>query len=121
MSLDKPSNHSGQLSDVSLFCGHTFTPPIAFAPTFHWQPSWRLCQWQNPHDLWPSSEYESVKSQRRPCSSAVAKRFWPWPPLDVGSGVVPVTPTVTKPSRVRLPAELTRKNETSSVCMFAMA
>src|SRR5262245_47130942 len=81
MLLLKPSNHSGQLSEMSLFWGQTLTPPTALAPTFHWQPSWRLCQWQCPHDFWPSSEYDCVKSQRRPTSSCVANRFWPLPPL----------------------------------------
>ena len=56
MSLLRPSNHSGQLSDVSLFCGEILGPPMALPPTFHCPPSCRLCQWQCPHDFWPSSE-----------------------------------------------------------------
>src|SRR5919202_1132302 len=48
-SLFKPSYHSGQLSEMSLFCGQTLTPPTAFAATFHWQPSCRPSQWQKPH------------------------------------------------------------------------
>src|SRR6478672_12296455 len=56
MSLLSPSYHSGQLSEMSLFCGHTLGPPIALAPTFQLPPSWRLCQWQCPHDFCPSSE-----------------------------------------------------------------
>src|SRR6185503_4436906 len=118
MSLLSPSNHSGQLSDVSLFNGQIFGPPIALPPTFHCPPSWRLCQWQCPHDFWPSSEYDWVKSQRRPISSCVANRFWPLPPL-TGSGVLPVTPTVRKPWRVSAPAGETPRNETSSVCILA--
>src|SRR5262244_3572911 len=118
MLLLRPSNHSGQLSDRSLFCGTVLTPPIALAPTFHWLPSWRLCQWQWPHDFWPSSEYDWVKNQRRPTSSLVANRFEPLPPF-VGSGVLPVTPTVTKPWRVSAPLASTARNETSSVCMLA--
>ena len=30
-SLFRPSYHSGQLSEMSLFCGQTFTPPTAMA------------------------------------------------------------------------------------------
>src|SRR5215510_4847697 len=137
MLLLRPSNHSGQLSDRSLFCGTALTPPIALAPTFHWLPSWRLCQWQWPHDFWPSSEYDWVKNQRRPISSLVENRCWPLPPPPLvevtglpgpgpppppppdGSGVESVTPTVTKPWRVRLPLASTWRNETSSVCMLA--
>src|SRR5690242_8622116 len=102
MSLLRPSYHSGQLSEMSLFCGQTFTPPTALAPTFHWHPSCRDCQWQKPHDFWPSSENEEVKNQRSPTSSSVAKRFAPLPPL-VGSGVLPVTPTVISRCRERRP------------------
>src|SRR3954449_5862698 len=102
MLLLRPSNHSGQLSDRSLFCGTPLTPPTALAPTFHWPPSCRLCQWQWPHDFWPSSEYDWEKSQRSPCSSAVAKRLEPLL-LRVGSGVSLVTPTATYPCRVRRP------------------
>src|SRR5690242_2831946 len=154
MLLLRPSNHSGQLSDRSLFCGTVLTPPIALAPTFHWLPSWRLCQWQWPHDFWPSSEYDCVKNQRRPISSLVSNSCRPWPPPPPpsppppppepepgpplaptmlpgpgpppppppppdGSGVESVTPTVTKPWRVRLPLASTWRNETSSVCMLA--
>src|SRR5215475_11823656 len=119
MLLLRPSNHSGQLSDRSLFCGTALTPPIALAPTFHWLPSWRLCQWQWPHDFWPSSEYDCVKNQRRPTSSSVWKRFEPLPPFFVGSGVLPVTPTATKPCLVSLPLASTPRNDTSSVCMLA--
>src|SRR3954469_2278817 len=122
MLLLRPSNHSGQLSDRSLFCGTDLTPPTALAPTFHWLPSWRLCQWQWPHDFWPSSEYDWVKNQRRPTSSSVANRCCPVPPPPPppppgpllrattmpgpgpppplppdGSGVWSVTPTVTEP------------------------
>src|ERR687884_269830 len=55
-SLFKPSYHSGQLSEMSLFCGQTFVPPTALAATFHWQPSCRPSQWQKPQDFWPSAE-----------------------------------------------------------------
>src|ERR1044071_9270053 len=112
-SLLRPSYHSGQLSEMSLFCGQTFVPPTALAATFHWQPSCRPSQWQKPHDFWPSSEYEEEKNQRRPTSSSVAKRFWPRPPV-VGSGVDGVTPTGVKPCRVKLPFESTFRNETRS-------
>src|SRR5215471_2889359 len=115
--LFRPSNHSGQLSERSLFCGTAFTPPMALAPTFHWLPSCRLCQWQWPHDLWVSSAYDCVKNQRRPTSSSVLKRLSPFEPEFVGSGVLPVTPT--KPWRVSLPFWSTPRNDTSSVCMLA--
>src|SRR5215468_11174847 len=112
MLLFRPSNHSGQLSDRSLFDGTALTPPMALAPTFHWLPSWRLCQWQLPHDFCPSSEYDCVKNQRRPITSWVLKRFAPLPPLaSVGSGVLPVTPTAVKLPRVTAPLELTVMNE----------
>src|SRR5215813_3143562 len=138
MLLLRPSNHSGQLSDRSLFCGTDLTPPIALAPTFHWLPSWRLCQWQWPHDFWPSSEYDSVKNHRSPISSSVLNSCSPLPPPPPppppppgplafrpgpgpppppppdGSGVRSVTPTATKPWRVRLPLASTPRNETSS-------
>src|SRR3954447_13536924 len=80
MLLLSPSNHCGQLSDRSLFCGTDLTPPTALAPTFHWLPSWRLCPWEWAHDFWPSSEYDWVKNQRRPTSSSVANRCCPVPP-----------------------------------------
>src|SRR4051812_37412512 len=119
MLLLSPSNHCGQLSETSLFCGTAFGPPTALPPTFHCPPSCRLCQWQCPHDFCPSSEYDCVKSQRSPTSSWVAKRCWPLPPL-TGSGVLSVTPTDTKPRRLRPPDGPTPTNDTSSVCMFAM-
>src|SRR5215510_3130950 len=118
MLLFRPSNHTGQLLVRSLFCGTALTPPTALAPTFHWLLSCRLCQWQWPHDFWPSSEYDCVKNQRRPTSSSVANRFEPLLPF-VGSGVLPVTPTVTKPCRVSAPLASTPRIETSSVCMLA--
>src|SRR3954464_5679472 len=118
MSLLSPSNHSGQLSEMSLFCGHTLGPPIAFAPTFHCDPSLRLCQWQKPHDFCPSSEYADEKSQRSPASSPVAKRFLPCPPF-TGSGVDGVTPTGSTAVRVSLPSGPTARKERSSVCMLA--
>src|SRR5215813_6004218 len=114
MSLLRPSNHCGQLSDRSLFCGTALGPPTALAPTFHWLPSWRLCQWQWPHDLCVSSAYDCVKNQRSPTSSSVLKRFSPFEPELVGSGVLPVTPTATKPWRVSLPFWSTPRNDTSS-------
>src|SRR5215212_3669911 len=129
-SLFKPSYHSGQLSEMSLFWGQTFTPPSAFAATFHWQPSCRPSQWQNPHDfcasnpvvvlpeIGPSSAYAEVKNQRRPTSSSVANRFEPLPPF-FGSGVFGVTPTARYPWRERLPFWSTPRNEMSSVCMLA--
>src|SRR5215813_1411462 len=119
MLLLSPSNHSGQLSDRSLFCGTALTPPMLLAPTFHWLPSWRLCQWQWPHDFWPSSEYACVKNQRSPTSSSVANSCEPLLPDFVGSGVWSVTPTATNPWRVSAPLVLTPRNDTSSVCMFA--
>ena len=60
-----------------------------------------------------------MKNQRRPTSSSVANRFEPFEPACVGSGVLPVTPTVTKPWRVRLPLASTCRIDTSSVCMLA--
>src|SRR5215211_441223 len=102
-SLFNPSYHSGQLSEMSLFWGQTFTPPTAFAATFHWQPSCRASQWQKPHDFWgsnppgvipatgPSSAYAEVKNQRTPTSSSVANKPEPLPPFE-GSGVLGVTP-----------------------------
>src|SRR3954451_9760683 len=89
MSVLRPSNHSGQLSEMSLFCGTAFGPPIALPPTFQAPPSWRLCQWQCPHDFCPSSEYDCVNNQRSPTSSWVANRWSPCPPL-TGSGVLSV-------------------------------
>src|SRR5262249_28925612 len=53
--LLRPSNHCGQLSDRSLFCGTALGPPMALAPTFHWLPSGRLWQWEGPHDILPPS------------------------------------------------------------------
>src|SRR5215212_9188604 len=103
-SLFNPSYHSGQLSEISLFCGQTLTPPTAFAATFHWQPSWRASQWQKPQDFCaskppgvqpasgPSSAYAELKNQRRPTSSSVANKREPLPPF-TGSGVLGVTPT----------------------------
>src|SRR5262245_21302642 len=118
MLLLSPSNHCGQLSETSLFWGTALGPPTALPPTFHWPPSCRLCQWQCPHDFCPSSEYDWVNSHRSPTSSCVEKRCWPLPPF-TGSGVLSVTPTATKPCRVRAPDGPTLRNDTSSVCMLA--
>src|SRR6185295_2353405 len=103
-SLFNPSYHSGQLSEMSLFCGQTFTPPTAFAATFHWQPSCLPSQWQKPHDFCASnppgvkparggsSAYADEKNHRNPTSSSVANKPVPFPPF-TGSGVDGVTPT----------------------------
>src|ERR1041384_4136763 len=113
-SLLRPSYHSGQLSEISLFWGQTFTPPSALAATFHSHPSCRPSQWQKPHDfcaskpvevlpmIGASSAYAELKNQRSPTSSSVANKFEPFPPF-FGSGVLGVTPTARYPCRVRFP------------------
>src|SRR3954452_3424693 len=85
----KPSYHSGQLSEMSLFCGDTFVPPTALPPTFHCDPSCRLCQWQFPQAFWRSAECHALKREPSPDPAAVGNRPEPLPPL-AGSGVLSV-------------------------------